>query len=53
MTLTTLIILAVALWIVYTHAIPAMPEPVRGVVSIVVGIIVIAYLLQVAGINVL
>lgn len=46
----TLIILAVAIWLIYQYAIPAMPAPVGQVVAIVVGIAIIVWLLKLAGI---
>lgn len=47
----TFIILAVAVWLIYTYAIPAMPSPVRGVAAIFVGIALIVYLLNLAGVG--
>ncbi len=51
MTILTLIILAVAIWLVYTYAIPAMPEPVRGAAAIIVGIALIIYFLSLVGVD--
>ncbi len=50
--LTTLVILALVLWIVFSYLIPKLPDPLNTIASVVVAILAIVYLLHLVGIGV-